>query len=119
MNTNDNLPEGSGVDEDAIIDDEPTNLTLTEIYNSVCANDEIIITIPIEEEQALRTGLAGVKAKQNAKLKSAGLTPDSHSLSYTVTPHKTNKEAINVHILLSKKATITVLSMKLPDDEAF
>lgn len=99
------------------MEDEPTPLSLTEIYNQVVANDEIILTIPASEEQALRTGLAGVKAKQNTKLREAGLQTDKSTLSFTVTPHKTAPDAINVHIVLSKKQTITVLAIKLPDNE--
>lgn len=104
-------------DGQPVLEDEVTPLTLTEIYNQVLANSEIILTIPAGEEQALRTGLASVKAKQNAKLKSAGLAPDSSTLSYTVTPHKTVPDAVDVHIVLSKKQTITVIAMKLPDNE--
>lgn len=97
--------------------DEATPMSLTEILNQVIANNELILTIPADEEQSLRTGLAGVKAKQNAKLKSAGLQPDSSTLSYVVTPKKDNAGIIDVHITLSKKATVTVLAMKLPDND--
>lgn len=100
-----------------VIDDEVTPLSLTEIFNQVVANDELIVTIPANEEQALRTGLAGVKAKQNTKLKENGLQPDKSTLSFTVTPHKTLPDVIDVHIVLSKKQTITVLAIKLPDNE--
>lgn len=104
-----------GLDSPAI-EDEPNPLSLTEIYNTVLAHDELIITIPADQEQALRTGLAGVKAKQNAKLKASGLTPDTSVLSFVVTPHATVQEAIDIHILLSKKNAITVLAMRIPDD---
>lgn len=100
-----------------IIEQEAAPLSLLEIYNQVLANSEIILTIPAAEEHALRTGLAGVKAKQNAKLKASGLQPDTSTLSYNVTPSKASEGAIDVHIVLSKKQTITVLSVRLPDDE--
>jgi len=99
----------------AVEDEEATALSLMEIYNNVVSNGEIIVTIPEEEEEALRKGLASVKAKQNAKLKDAGLPTDKSTLSYTVTKSKEHEAAIDVHILLSKKAAITVISMKLPD----
>lgn len=100
-----------------VLEDEVTPLSLTEIYNQVLADNEIILTIPAGEEQMLRTGLAGVKAKQNAKLKSAGLQPDSSTLSYSVTPHKTMPDVVEVHIVLSKKQTITVIAMRRPDPD--
>ena len=107
-----------------VVLDETTPMTLTEIYNQVMANDELLLTIPADEEQALRTGLAGVKAKQNAKLKASGLQPDKSTLSFVVTPVKGKDgvvipETIDVHIVLSRKQTITVLAMKLPDDQVF
>lgn len=96
--------------------EEPEPLTLTEIYNQVVENGELILTIDPTEERSLRTGLAGVKAKQNAKLKEAGLQIDTATLGYTVTPNKEKAGLIDVHIILSKKQAITVYSMKRPDD---
>ncbi len=117
MDTKGSTPPVDSVTVEDILDDDVTPLSLTEIFNEVVAKDEIILTIPAAEEAALRQGLAGVKAKQNTKLKSAGLQPDTATLSFRVTPHPTITDAIKVHILLSKKQTITVLAMELPDDK--
>jgi hypothetical protein len=115
MTTNSSTPDLPDLD-DILEDDSVTPLSLTEIYNEVVAHGEIILTIPADEEQNLRTGLAGVKAKQNLKLKEAGLQPDRATLSFVVTPHGELPEVIKVHIALTKKQTISVMKLELPDD---
>lgn len=103
-------------------DEEETNLSLADIYNQLQVHGELIITIPADEEGILRKGLAGVKAKQNMKLKASNLPIDTATLSYTVLPKKdaAGKEVpgqVDVQILLSKRTQITVLGIKKPDME--
>lgn len=111
-------PESSeDINLDSILHDETTPMSLSEIYNQIVAHDEIILTIPMEEEAALRTGLAGVKSKQNTRMRAAGLSPDNSTLSFAVTPHKTVPNVVDIRITLSKKAVINVLAFKLPDND--
>lgn len=103
-------------------DEQETDLSLADIYNQLQVHGELIITIPAGEEKTLRTGLAGVKAKQNAKLKASGLPTDTATLSYTILPHKNEDgtvavDVIDVQILLSKRTQITVLGIRRPDSE--
>lgn len=108
----------SGAAKDTVwIEEDSAQMSLPDIYNQLLALNELIITIPAEEEQHLRKGLASVKAKQNQKLKDSGLRPDNATLSYTVTANKNNPLAVDVHIVLAKRTSITVLSMKRPDSE--
>lgn len=102
--------------------DDPQSMTLSDIYMQILANNEIILTIPADEEERLRKGLAGVKAKTNKKLLEEGLPVENSTLSYSVTPSKdeAGKERdgiVDVQICLSKKYTITVFDLKLPDNE--
>jgi len=96
-------------------EDDNITVTLSEIYSKLLIHNELILTIPVEEEATLRKGLATVKAKQNGKIKGVGLLPDPSILSFQVTPGK-EAGTINVKILLDKRKGITVLAMKLPDN---
>jgi hypothetical protein len=103
-----------------LLEEEPDELSLTEIYRQLISTNELILTIPAEEEQPLRKGLAVVKNKQNTKLKESGIVPDKLVLHYQVNPHKDGqgKEVegiIDVHITLAPRNGITVLSMRVPD----
>jgi DNA polymerase IIIc chi subunit len=111
-------------DNNNIIDDEEaTELSLLEIFRQVEQSDtqELIVTIPEEQADALRKGLASVKAKQNQKLKNSGISPDGASLHFTVYPHKDEKTAkevvgiVDIHIKLGKRSTIQVLGVRKPD----
>jgi len=110
MNTEDN----DFFDEE---DEENTGqLSLTDLYNRLLIDNELIVTVPVEEESKVRKGLAVIKAKKNKQLKEAGLPVDDASFSFTVTANKKIEGAIDIHIVLAKRTTITVLGVKKPDD---
>lgn len=97
-------------------EEDEARLSLLDIYNQLLTHKEIIITVPIEEEDKIRTGLASVKAKQSKKLRDNGFTPGRESLSYQVSPNADAPKAhIDMKILLKERTTINVVSMKLPD----
>lgn len=102
--------------EDFDSEDGSTELSLTDLYDRLVLEGELIVTVPVEQEQKLRKGLAGVKAKQNQKLKDSGLPVDDASLGFVVTANKKIQGAIDIHITLAKRTTITVLAVKKPDD---
>ena len=112
--TQDTIPPLEGVED-------PGSMTLTEIYNMLLLSNEIILTIPAEEEKKLRTGLASVKAKSNKKLQDEGMPADKSVISYSSTPAK-DKEgnptvgAVDLLITLGSRSAITVLDVKLPDN---
>jgi hypothetical protein len=116
MTTTQEIPEGKNTSF-TDLEEDTAELSLADIYNQLLVLGELIVTIPMEEEETLRKGLAGVKAKQNQKLKSSGLAPDPATLSFTVSPNKEQKGAIDVHIVLAKRTSITVLGIKKPDPE--
>lgn len=101
--------------------DEADSMSLTDIYNMLLASSEIILTIPAEDEERLRKGLASVKAKSNKKMQAEGLLVDKGVISYSTTPAK-NAEgepipgAVSVLITLGNRGTIRVFEVKLPDD---
>lgn len=99
------------------LDSTDTELSLTDIYNKLLAHGELILTIPIDQEQDLRKGLTWTKAKQNKRIKEAGLQPDNASLSFTILPSTGKPELIDIHVVLAKKSSITIVDIKLPDPE--
>lgn len=97
-------------------EDEGTGMSLADIYNRLLLHSELIFTIPADQEDTLRKGLASVKAKQNAKLREAGVRPDPATLSY-ITSKSDTEGAIDLHITLSKRTAINVIKVRKPDPE--
>lgn len=115
--------------EVAIPDDEPDNdsfheeginYNFRELLDQVYEHIDIIFTVPTNEVQILRDGLASRKHKDNAKLKDGGL-PDNRVLSFLVYPAK-DPEGIemigvsDVRIKLEPKKGVTVLDIRVPSD---
>lgn len=96
---------------------DPSTMTLSEIYENLLAFGELILTIPADEEERLRKGLASVKAKANKRSLEEGMPLDKSTLSYNTSPNKDLPSAVDIHICLAVRNAITVLSMKQPDDE--
>lgn len=100
------------------IEDEGAEVsTPSEIYNELLACGELILTIPAEEEERLRKGLASTKAKQNAKLKEAGLATDNTVLSFTSAPSKEHDGAVQIRITLAARNGIKILQKQYPDGQ--
>jgi len=97
--------------------DSLEDITYQELYQNLLLNEELIICIAAEDEERVKTGLKNVKAKQAAKFKEEGLPVDSSTLAFTSSPSKVHQGAINLHITLTKKATVKVFSMNVPDKE--
>ena len=95
----------------------PDSMTPTEIYQELMAVGEMILTIPAEEEDKLRKGLASAKSKQNAKLKEQGLAADNSVLVFNAAPSKDFEGAMQVHIVLSKRQGVTVLQKEYPNPD--
>lgn len=104
----------SGIDS---LDEGPEILTPLELYNELLSCEEMILTIPATELDKLRKGLASAKAKQNAKLKDAGLAADNSVLGFIVAESKEHPGAVQVTISLAKRSGITVLNKEYPDKE--
>lgn len=101
---------------------ETNSMTLTDIYGQLLASGGMILTIPAAEEDRLRKGLASVKAKTNKKLSDDGFPVDKSTLAYQVTTSRNEdgsvrQGVIDINISLSTRNQITILDMKLPDDQ--
>lgn len=105
--------------QDIIIEEEAEELSLQSIFDQLSTTKELILTIPADEEQPLRKGLAMVKSKFNTKLRDSGIQPDKEALHFQVTPHlregKKVEGVIDIQVRLAPRNGITVISMKVPD----
>lgn len=97
-------------------EEELERMTFAEILATVALNDEIIITIAMEDVERVKTGLKNVKAKQAAKMKEEGLTPDSSTLSFVVSEPNEDDD-VDLKILLNHKSTVLIKKVVIPDGE--
>jgi hypothetical protein len=94
----------------------PQDFPLRELFKKILENGELILTIPEEQEDDLRKGLAMAKSKNNIKAKENGGNIEKRTLEYNVVVCKNNAGMIDVHIRLAERKGITVFNIRLPDD---
>lgn len=97
------------------LEEGPEVQSLTDIYQELQTCGELILTIPAEEEEKLRKGLASVKAKQNAKLRDQGLPIDTSVLGFLSAPSEDFAGAMQITVTLAKRSGITILNKEFPD----
>ena len=113
--------EGSFLDEgDKVTESRDEELTFSELYASVMLNGEVVITIPPEEVERVKTGLKNLKAKQAAKMKEEGLVPDPSVFTF-IERESTDEEFkdsfIDLSIQLTRRSVIKIAKMRIPDNE--
>lgn len=96
---------------------EEEEVTFSELLANVMMNDEIIITIAAEEVERVKTGIKNTKAKQASKMKEEGLAVDNSTLSFVVSSSKDFEGMADLKIILSRKSTVKIKQMKIPDGE--
>ena len=92
-------------------------VTFSELLANVMLNDEIVITIAIEDVERVKTGIKNTKAKQAAKMKEEGLAVDNSTLSFIVSDSEDYDGMADLKIILSRKSTVKIKQMKIPDGE--
>ena len=106
-------------EHDLPVSNKAEEVSFAELYSSVMLNGEIIITIPIEEVERVKTGLKNLKAKQATRMKEEGLIPDPSVFTFIEKPCE-EAEFKNTHIdlsvQLSRKSVVKVARIKIPDD---
>ena len=99
---------------------EPTQeLTLQDLYEQICRDEDIIITIDAIEESRVRKGLSSIKSKYNSKLKDNNLPIDTSTLEFIVhdSPADKAQGRVRLQIYLKKAATIKVHSIIVPEED--
>jgi hypothetical protein len=106
MNT-DNEDFFNGIEEEITYSDILTNLAL---------HGELTITIPVEEEGSVKSGLKTLKAKLNRKAMEEGERIEEAVLEFYSTPSKEFEDCLDLNIQLKKKGTVKIKAMKIADN---
>lgn len=96
---------------------EDSEVSYEEILANLTMNGELMITVPEDSETSVKNGIKNFKSKQNAKLKSEGLPPDTSTLEFNSYPSSEYEDCVRIHIILKKKAVIVVKKIELPSGE--
>lgn len=99
-----------------LLEDEANEVSLSDLYNQVYAANELIIIIDRVDEARVRKGLSSIKAKQNAKLASAGLPKDDATLDFISIEHE-DKNKSKLKIILTGKKKVKIYATIVPDEE--
>lgn len=99
--------------QEADIDDEGL-ITYESLYSNLIINEEIVVTVAAEDVAGLKVGMKNVKSRQATNNRLAGMPPVAGVLSFIETPSNT-AGAIDLTITLSKKGTVKIMGMRIPD----
>lgn len=98
------------------IEKEAEIFTYADIISTLISNDELIITIPVEEVEKVKIGLKNFKAKQILRLKEEGLPIPDETLSFYSTLSDC-PDHIDLRIVLNRKGTVRIKKIVIPDSK--
>lgn len=83
-------------------------LTLNDIYIMLMEKEDITIEVASEWLHRIRKGVSTIKAKNNAKLKAAGLPTDGSRVEYKIIESNLYNETVKLKIWLVKPEAIPI-----------
>lgn len=98
-------------------DDEGEEFSYAELIAATVLNGEIIITIPLEDEERVKTGLKNYKRKTATKAKESGEPLDSTVLIFTSHPSKEFPGCLDLNIRNKVRGSIKIKQLRIPDDK--
>lgn len=119
MTESTDLTESTEQNIEEFIQNTEEEVTYSEILANLSLNNELIIVIPIEQEQAVKTGLKNLKAKQAFKQRhqqTDGIVPVEETLEFISSISAEFEDCIKLHIVLKKKGAIRVKKMYTLDN---
>lgn len=119
------IQKGDSEDEDfpeEILDDEGTTFSPRALLDEITRLEDCILVIPAEEFDRLKKNLTKRKARDNAKMKNAGVPIDTRVLSFKSYPAKDDKGnlregLLEVRVRLAERRSVTVLEIRKPSNE--
>lgn len=96
-------------------------LSLSDLWRDLMVRGDIVLEVDSVDVERIRKGLSGIKAKETAKLREAGMPDDSAILEFIV--HTTtdlpdwNPSHARLEILLKRRAVVKVHKIYYPDTE--
>lgn len=109
--------DSTNQENETSIEDEGEELSYAEILASAVLNGEVIITIPIEEEERVKNGIKNYKSKQITKQKEEGMPVDSSILIFTSQPSKEFAGCVDLSIQSKTRGTVRVKAMRIPEND--
>ena len=103
--------------------EEDTSYNFRQLMDMLTESKDIILTIPSDQEDALRSGLIMRKSKDNKKAVRSGLLPLEEVLSFLSYPAKDKKTGEIIlgqtclRVKLAPKKSINILSIEIPDND--
>lgn len=99
-------------------DGDSGEFTLASIWRELSDRGDIIIVIDIVDEPRVRKQLSALKAKENAKLKSADIPPDDKTLEFAIHEDRVLKEQgqVKIQIYLKSKPTVKLHKFIVPKE---
>lgn len=91
-------------------------LSYGEILANLAMNEELVITIPLDKEEEVKTGLKNLKSRQNAKLIKENLPKPQETLEFSSAKSKEYEDCVDLRIILRKKGAVLVKKMVIPDN---
>jgi hypothetical protein len=92
-----------------------TELTYGELLSNAILNTEVIVTIPPEEEERVKTGIKNFKSRNAKKLKEEGLLADDYTLAFSSVPSQDFPGCIDLSIIAKSKGLLRVKAIRIPD----
>lgn len=92
------------------------DITYEEILANLYLNDELIITIPAEQEVQVKTGIKNCKTRQNKKQIAEGMPADQNTLEFLTFPSEEFEGCIQLKVILKARPTIRVKKIVIPSD---
>lgn len=101
-------------------EDEKVPYSFDEILNVLSTEKELILTIPADQEDDLRSGLQARKSKINQTMKRKGMEPPKETLSFNSYPARDSmKKVVDgivcVRVTLKERASVDIIKMETPD----
>ena len=109
--------------EDDDFVDEDSSYNFRQLMDALTSNKDLIITVPSDQVDMLKSGLIMRKSKDNKIASRKNMIPSDEVLSFKVYPAtvKGTKEVIPgqhcVRVKLSARKSITVLEIEVPDND--
>lgn len=93
-------------------------VSYSDLYNTAFLNGEIIITIPIEEEEKTKAGIKNFKSKNNQKLRDAGQPTDTSLINFASSPSSDFQGCIDLKIIVIKRGTVKIKGkIRIPEND--
>jgi hypothetical protein len=92
-------------------------VTLEELNKQLLLHEDIFVEINGEDLHRIRKGISSIKAKNNAKLKAAGLPIDKFKIEYAVIKEDVVNHIVRLRIRMVKPMVIQVKKLEAANTE--